>query len=306
MATLKEALREARLRCDGELRLEGPKDNFATLYPFTTELISAYIGEFDLKNKSLLTVGSSGDQVINAAVNGARDITLVDTNLFTRYYYYLKMAAIFTLRRDELYKFICHWEYSKYGYRNYNTFDSSLYEKVRPVLEKLDSESFEFWETLINEYSLFGVRDSIFNQDEHKPSLIAKKNTYLKSYYFYQKAREVFKDVHVTFSTQNVITASFDRKFDNIWLSNIGIYLESYERVQMFNTMEKLLEENGRMLFAYIFGPTSADLGKPTSYINTLRREFGNCQLEVVRFLGINGIKMQEDYEDCAVIYKKH
>lgn len=43
---------------------------FSKLYPFTTENIAGYIDNFNLKNKSLLTVGSSGDQVINAALKG--------------------------------------------------------------------------------------------------------------------------------------------------------------------------------------------------------------------------------------------
>ena len=48
------------------------------LYPFTTENIDGYLDLFDLKDKSLLTVGSSGDQVINALVMGCEDVTLYD------------------------------------------------------------------------------------------------------------------------------------------------------------------------------------------------------------------------------------
>lgn len=50
--------------------------NFINIYPFTTENIAGYINEFELKDKSLLTVGSSGDQVINAALYDCQDITL--------------------------------------------------------------------------------------------------------------------------------------------------------------------------------------------------------------------------------------
>ena len=39
---------------------------FHTIYPFATENINDYTEYFDLKDKSLLTVGSSGDQAINA------------------------------------------------------------------------------------------------------------------------------------------------------------------------------------------------------------------------------------------------
>ena len=51
---------------------------FSRIYSFATENVSGYIDHFDFNNKSLLTVGSSGDQILNAFYNGARDITLFD------------------------------------------------------------------------------------------------------------------------------------------------------------------------------------------------------------------------------------
>lgn len=51
-------------KCDGIFVDDFAKD-FQILYPFTTENISGYINNFDLSNKTLLTVGSSGDQIIN-------------------------------------------------------------------------------------------------------------------------------------------------------------------------------------------------------------------------------------------------
>ena len=41
---------------------------FQLLYPFTTENITGYINNFNLYQNTLLTVGSSGDQVINASL----------------------------------------------------------------------------------------------------------------------------------------------------------------------------------------------------------------------------------------------
>ena len=68
---------------------------------FTTENINGYINYFDLKNKSLLTVGSSGNQLLNAYFYGTRDITLFDINPYAKYYAYMKVAAILTLNYDE-------------------------------------------------------------------------------------------------------------------------------------------------------------------------------------------------------------
>lgn len=59
--------------------------SFFRPYPFTTENISGYIKEFDLKNKSLLTLGSSGDQVINAALFNCRNIHVIDICPFTKF-----------------------------------------------------------------------------------------------------------------------------------------------------------------------------------------------------------------------------
>ena len=63
---------------------------------------------FDLKDKSLLTVGSSGDQVINASLKNCKDITVLDINPFTKYYFNLKKAAILTLKYEEFCKFFCY------------------------------------------------------------------------------------------------------------------------------------------------------------------------------------------------------
>ena len=42
------------------------------------------ITNLNLKNKSVLTVGSSGDQALNAILSGAKDITIIDANIFTK------------------------------------------------------------------------------------------------------------------------------------------------------------------------------------------------------------------------------
>ena len=67
---------------------------YMRLYSFTTENIKGYIKYFDLKDKNLLTVGSSGDQILNSYFEGCRDITLLDINPFAKYYVNLKIAGI--------------------------------------------------------------------------------------------------------------------------------------------------------------------------------------------------------------------
>ena len=85
----KEILSLAIKRCGNDYIQEW--NHFYNIYPFTTENISGYIDNFNLNGKSLLTVGSSGDQIFNAVLMGINDVTQVDINPFAKYYYYLKM-----------------------------------------------------------------------------------------------------------------------------------------------------------------------------------------------------------------------
>lgn len=94
MGNFNDNLYKAAATCDGSFRYI--KD-FSRIYTFTTENISGYIDYFDFNNKSLLTVGSSGDQVLNSFYNGARDITLFDINEYAKYYVYLKISGVLSL-----------------------------------------------------------------------------------------------------------------------------------------------------------------------------------------------------------------
>ena len=65
-------------------------EDFFQLYLFSNENIGDYKSYFDLNGKSLLTVGSSIDQVINASLDNCSNITICDICPLTKYFYYLK------------------------------------------------------------------------------------------------------------------------------------------------------------------------------------------------------------------------
>ncbi len=302
-----ETLKNAFKRCEEYEKSYGDSvrreqgRNFLTLYPFTTELISSYIDYFDLQGKSLLTVGSSADQAINAALKGARDITVIDINPFIRYYYYLKVAAILALNRDEFYRYLCYFDYPTVGERYMQTFSKALYTKVKLELMKLDYESYMFWDTLYKNFSPYTIRRSVFNEDEGQPQIISIKNRYLDKE-SYQETRRIIADVDIKFENQDVTRAKMDRKFDNIWLSNIIDYLTSEERTLMFNAMEALLEEGGKMLIAYIYSVEDV-----TSHFNlsTLEKAFGGHSFENLEFRGVSGILRHNEKKDSVLIYTR-
>src|SRR5574344_359586 len=77
-------------------------NGFQNIYPFTTETISGYIENMDLKDKKVLTVGSSCDQALNSLLLGASDVTVFDINDKVQYFYELKRLLILSTPREDL------------------------------------------------------------------------------------------------------------------------------------------------------------------------------------------------------------
>ena len=119
MENVKTTLQKAESICNGFILNFHP---YSKIYTFTTENISGYIDYFDFNNRSLLTVGSSGDQILNAYFNGAKDITLFDINEYAMYYVYLKIAAIMILNYEE---------FTLFFFKNYNNyFNKEMFSKI--------------------------------------------------------------------------------------------------------------------------------------------------------------------------------
>ena len=74
---------------------------FRQIYPFTTENLAGYFPYLDLKNKSVLTVGSSLDQAFNALVYGAKDICVYDINKYVEDFYDFKKKLVLNKNRNE-------------------------------------------------------------------------------------------------------------------------------------------------------------------------------------------------------------
>lgn len=79
------------------------KNIFGKVYPFTTERISQYFPVLDLEDKSVLTVGSSGDQAFNALLCGANKVTIIDISPLTEGFVKLKRDLILDNSRRRLY-----------------------------------------------------------------------------------------------------------------------------------------------------------------------------------------------------------
>ena len=286
------------------------KNCFYRIYPFTTENISGYINLFDLKDKSLLTVGSSCDQVINSILMGCRDVTLLDINPYTKFYFYLKMACILELSRDEFIKFLRFRDYPDVFKDNKEVFNIDVYNKIKLTLRLIDYESYLIWDELFQSFKPLDIRENLFSSDEGRDSEVIGSNLYLQSDILYEQTRDKIKKVIPDFINEDLFKINFNKEFDNIWLSNIGTLL-SIDKIKMItDKFSKFLKQDGSLLISYLYDTT-----KDTKYQNdwseiyNLKKVFKALEeysLSLETFVGEKSLKFGTDnIKDSVLIYRK-
>lgn len=263
---------------------------------FTTENISGYINEFDLKNKSLMTVGSSGDQLINAILYGCQDITHYDISPYSRYFIYLKLASILSLTREELLTFFSfHKNFIK---ENKHQFSNKTYKKVQDYLRFLDSESSEIWNVLFDSFKPSIISRALFFGIANKYKTI-KFNPYLSDDISYEETRTKIKKANLRFLVGDLTKDNINETFDNIWLSNIADYYEARDNKIMFNNAIKSLNDNGRLLMCYLY-----DYTYKIEQRECLGELFQEYKPSIIEFSSCNQGTIT-DIPDAALIYHK-
>ncbi len=159
--------------------LDNSFDKYSPTYTFTTENIKNCFKKLELKNKSLLTVCGSGNQVFNAVLLGARKIDAFDISGFSEMFFNLKKIAIEVLSYEEFFEFfylksICSDEEIK---KYHKAFNIKTYWKITPYL---DERTRIFWDNLYLEENGFNIRKSaLFESDIDKKDVLIMMNNYL-------------------------------------------------------------------------------------------------------------------------------
>ena len=223
--------------------------NKGPMYIYATEMINEYYSLFDLKNKNILTICGSGDQVLNALFLDAKKVTCFDLNIYSKYILNLKIASILIL---ELKEFINY-----YGNNKINQgFDYKIYTKIREVL---DNTTKSFFDNLYKEFNFDGkkVANSEYFRKRAKVQERSTKefNLYLKNEESYKYLRKILKEKTFNFILESVLDISSkikDQKYDLINLSNVQNYvclnLSEENTVKCFNN--RVLSPLGEILKA--------------------------------------------------------
>lgn len=248
---LEDAIRRAykAARCN----FSAPWSVITRLYSYSTEITEDYLENFDFKETRIITVGSSGDQVLTYALAGSKDITIMDANPLTPFFINLKIAAVKTLSMEEFSSF-----FKQENSREFMSFKT--YAKIR---ENLDDKTKVFWDKLYDDE----IQDKIFHfytsaKEDSKPPFLASKENY-------EKLKSQIDDVEINFHYADLSTfhENAEGEYELIDLSNIYTYVSKEKYWNAVNHLHKHLTKNGYIKLHYC-SPNELDdftyLNKPS------------------------------------------
>lgn len=239
---------------------KNPFNSNGPVYAFTNEALNLYMKNYDFEGKSVLASLGSGDFALNAYLLGATEVETFDINQYTYYFYQLKKALIMKYDYEDFCNLIRNPQDIFKGFSEYKQF--------------LDSESIAFFEHLLeiykgdvvallnkvyidkigeakhqwNESNTFDTTEELF--------LIAQyKNYYLQSGENYNRLKQqLSKHLNDKFYFENLYEFNPQKKYDIVYLSNIGDYYKNEEEFKEFVSQlkERILNENGIIIVTSI------------------------------------------------------
>lgn len=258
-------------------------------YAVSNEALRQYFKMLIFEGMRVATVGSSGDQLLNAILYGCRDVTVIDANLFARPYIEYKIAMIRAMDYDE--------------FKNTFNYSDMFYWKNYAMISRFISpEMRHFWDPLMldqeepnafNALAYFlGVEESERKLDcefifksmlQHTDGLKADSEFY-RDRNAYDKLRNILNNEDYKI---NFITATFEEfpdklqgTFDFFFLSNIYSYI--YNKEQFNAVVERLynekLNEGGSIQVHYKFAPYS--------FYDSFPKKIAGCE---PRYVATNG-----------------
>ena len=276
---------------------------YSLLYSMTTENISGFLNQYDLRNKRVLTVAGSGDQRYNCLLRGASEVTCFDVNPLVDLHLRLKDTAIKRLSHDEFLRF--------FGVRkdkNGKTFlDKSIFNKIKNYL---DEDVYLFYYYIINEFRGCPSQRA-YNDFDYEYGHMTKLSNYI-SKDNYGKMSEIIDGKEIDFVNVNIANLPDilgKEKFDMILLSNISDYIHLFygdNHMEVFKEIIDRLVDNlyvgGIMEVGYIYDEYSSKDDVSKFHIDKSRnRVFSKEEYPVQSVLGF----YEKKSHDKIVTYQK-
>ena len=188
---------------------------FHNLYSKSNEELYEFFPKLNLKNASVMTVGSSGDQVLYSLMFGAKDVVCVDVNPFTKFFYDFKVASIKHFTFEEF------GEYFGHNKRSEQILNIEVYKQISHLLPE---DSKYFWDNLFLE--VVSIPTMLFTCPTRKSHHSVNKKQYSTLKKILNKPRPVKFECG---DIRNISKNLGDKKYDVILLSNIYDYIYDWE-----------------------------------------------------------------------------
>ena len=207
------------------------KGNNLKIYFSTNENLTELFNNVDFRDKDVLSVLSSSDQVFSSLYLGARKVDSFDINYLTIYYHYLRKWYI--LYFDGL--------YPKDIFKS-NNYIKEILSKVNCMTE-LEKKAYDFWDM----FSLELSSRNLFNYGFDDFTIPYADNLYL--------FKNILKTSDVNFNHLDMFSdINLDKEYDIVIMSNLIEYAKTFEDIKMVKkNLDKLLKRKGRAIFTYIY-----------------------------------------------------
>ena len=205
--------------------------NYGKIYFSSNEKLKSIFSNFDLSNKSVLSVVASGDQPFYFYNSSISEIDLFDINKLAIYYYYLR---VWTMKYLSLF-YPPHDLNKKYL--------KDLLNRV-VVSSDLEKDAYNYWTNFINCFNYSDINNLFF----------------MRYYSYYENDINDFSNVllgidnyHPNFYNINLMDDfKIDKKYDVIYTSNIHEYVPIDKLVVYRDNLHRLLNDNGIIIFTNV------------------------------------------------------
>lgn len=268
------------------------EESVSRVYPFSNEHLDNVFKDIDLDGGRALVVGSSGDQALHSVLAGAKEVTIMDGNMWTKPFVELKLAAIKNLNYNEFRQYFSSDLRNLFSHRYYSKISHDLSEQSRT-----------FWDSIMLECpddTLYNVHCK-FIQDDNR-GRINRYHSYYSSKEKYNELKKKLGESKIDFQVADI--SEFPKlakgKYNLIMLSNIRDYGPDNYLDIVDNLYNNNLADNGNMQVYYTF----TGFGKFVFYkgIEDYLREKYHNQLSCDEF----GIYNEGSILDCNTNYTLH
>lgn len=215
-------------------KLDRSFNPYSRTYYNTNENLKGYIK--NLYGKKVLTVSSSGDQLLNILGSGSNDIDTFDINRYSPFVQNLKLYSVKYLDNISSFNFL-------------NRLNKQIYLLFNDYLPNDEKEFFDY----LFKYNLEDVYDKFFYYSLDNNNL---NNNYFNFKVLNRIRNNIDKIKHNHYNCDIYDLYKYiDKKYDVIYLSNISHYARDIDMfLNYINYLRQYLNYNGKIYYGYLYG----------------------------------------------------